>query len=117
MGLLGIVFKVVGIVILAVIGLAAFLWFTDYQAEGEITEKGRDSTGDYVVIKPKLIPRDIRQDLDSNAASFVCVGYKVTYRIQSQHYQVLDADGRLVYDSKDGLNDAFSPVRCSTLPV
>lgn len=117
MGLVKVVFKVVGILVLAVIGLAAFLWFTDYEADATVTEKGRDAGGDYVVIRPRLIPKDFQQHVDAQAAQFVCVDYKVTYRVQTQHYRVLDTQGRLVYDSESGLNDAFSPIRCSTLGI
>lgn len=117
MGLLKLIVRIVGILLLAIVGIAAFLYFTDYQAEATITEKGRDDGGDYVVIRPRLIPMDIRQEVDAQAASFVCVGYKVTYRIQSQQFQVLDQQGRLVYDSESGLNDAFAPVRCGALGV
>lgn len=115
MGLVGLVLKIVGVLILALVGLAAFLYFTDYAVEGEITEKGSDSSGSYVVIRPKLIPYDYKQAIDSNSAQFVCEGYQVTYRIQSGHYVVADRSGRTVYDSEDGLTDAFSPIRCNLL--
>lgn len=115
MGLLKLISSIVGLLLLAVIGLGAFLWFTDYEAEATITEKGRDSTGDYVVIRPKIVPYDYRQALDADAAAFVCEGYGVTYRIQSGHYTVRDTEGRMVYDSDTGLTDAFSPLRCGTL--
>lgn len=117
MGLLRVVFKVVGVLVLALIGLTAFLYFTDYEADATITQKGRDEGGDYVVIHPRLIPTDLKQHVDAQAAQFVCVGYKVTFRVQSQHYRVLDQRDRLVYDSESGLNDAFSPARCSGLPL
>lgn len=117
MGLIGGVLKIVGLLVLALVGLAAFLYFTDYAAEGSITEKGRDEGGDYVVIRPKLVPYDYRQPLDASAAAFVCEGYQVTYRVQSEHYQVFDQQLRLVYDSAEGLTDAFSPIRCASLPL
>ena len=115
MGIIGGVLKVVGLLILAVVGIAAFLYFTDYAAEAEIKEKGSDADGNYVVIRPKLIPRDFTQRIDSQAASFVCEGYQVTYRVQSGHYQVLDEQGRQVYDSNEGLTDAFTPIRCGLI--
>lgn len=117
MGLLKGLLKIVGLLVLAAIGLAVFLYFTDYEAEGTITQKGRDAEGAYVIIRPELVPYDIRQPLDENAVSFVCEGYQVSYRVQTQHYQVKNRDGRLVYDSETGLNDAVSPLRCSTLGV
>lgn len=109
MGLIKIVASIVGLLILAVIGLAAYLYFTDYEAEGTITEKGSDSSGNYVVIRPKMIPYDYRQALDANAARFVCEGYAVTYRIQSGHYTVSNEDGKLIYDSNEGLVDGLTP--------
>ena len=115
MGLVGLILKIVGVLILAIIGIAAFLYFTDYAAEGTITEKGSDSSGNYVVIRPKLIPYDYKQAIDSNSAQFVCEGYQVTYRVQSGHYVVSDGQGRTVYDSNEGLTDAFAPLRCSLL--
>lgn len=115
MGLFKGIVSIVGLLILAVIGLGAFLYFTDYAAEGTVTEKGRDAEGEYVVIRPKIIPRDITQHLDAQAAQFVCEGYGVTYRIQTGHYQVTDTQGRLVYDSNEGLTDVFSPTRCALL--
>lgn len=115
MGLLGLILKIVGVLILAVIGIAAFLYFTDYAVEGSIREKGSDSSGNFVVIRPKLIPYDYKQTIDSNSAQFVCEGYQVSYRVQSGHYVVSDTQGRVVYDSDEGLTDAFAPIRCSIL--
>jgi hypothetical protein len=102
MGLLKGIVSLVGLLVLAVVGLGAYLYFTDYEAAGTITEKGRDAEGSYVVIRPKLVPYDIRQPLDSDAARFVCEGYEVRYRIQTQYYEVRDDNGRLVYDSENG---------------
>lgn len=115
MGLLKGIVSIVGFLILAVIGLGAFLYFTDYEVQGTITEKGQDADGAYVIIHPQLIPRDVRQPLDDNAAPFVCEGYTVTYRIQTGSYTVRDTQGRLVYDSHDGLTNLYSPTRCALL--
>lgn len=115
MGLLGGIVKLLVIILLAVVGLAAYLYFTDFEAEGTITDKGTDSGGDYVVIKPKLLLKPITQHIDSNAAQFLCEGYHVGYRVQSKHYTVSDAGGRVVYDSETGLNDALTPTRCAVL--
>lgn len=115
MGLLKGIVSIVGLLILAAIGLGAFLYFTDYAAAGTITEKGRDADGHYIVIRPAIVPYDITQRLDSNTAQFVCEGYTVTYRLQTAHYQVKDDSGRLVYDSQDGLTDLFAPARCASL--
>lgn len=115
MGLLGLVLKIVGIVILAVIGIAAYLWFTDYAAEATITQKGSDSTGSYVIIRPDLIPYDYRQALDANSAQFVCTGYRVEYRIQSGSYTVFDREGDPVYSSEGVRPDPLEAVRCSAL--
>lgn len=115
MGLVGLLLKIVGVLILALIGIAAFLYFTDYAVEGTITEKGNDSNGAYVVIRPKIIPYDYKQTIDANSAQFVCKGYEVRYQVQSGRYVVSDGQGRTVYDSESGLSDAFAPVRCSLL--
>lgn len=115
MGLLKVVFSIVGLLVLAIVGLGAYLYFTDYEASGTVTEKGSDESGNYVVIRPKLLPYDVKQTVDASAAQFVCVGYQVTFRIQTEHYRVLDDRGRLVYDSQDGLTNAFSPTRCALL--
>lgn len=115
MGLLGAIFKGVAILVLAVVGLSAYLWFTDYEAQATVTQKGSDAGGSYIILRPKLVPTDIRQDLDRQSWEFVCEGYGVTYRIQTERYQVRDTQGRLVYDSEEGLTDAFAPVRCATL--
>lgn len=115
MGLLGGILKVVGLLILAAVGLGAFLYFTDYTAEATITQKGSDAEGSYVVLRPKLFPYDVKQRVDAQAAQFVCEGYQVTYRIQTERYQVRDDQGRVVYDSEEGLTDTFSPIRCGLL--
>lgn len=115
MGLLGGILKIAGLLILALVGLGAFLYFTDYAAEATIVEKGRDGGGDYVVIQPNLVPYKVTKHLDGNTAQFVCEGYGVTYRLQSGHYAVRDEQGRLVYDSDAGLNNAISPLRCNLL--
>jgi hypothetical protein len=115
MGLIKLIVSIVGLLILAVVGLGAYLYFTDYEAKGEVTAKGRDAGGDYVIIRPDLIPRDFKQTVDANAAQFVCPGYSVTYRLQSGHYRVFDQQERLIYDSAEGLTDLFSPTRCAVL--
>lgn len=115
MGLLGTVFKIVAILVLAVVGLGAYLWFTDYEAEAVVTDKGSEGGRYYIVLSPKLIPTEIRQDLDRQSWEVVCEGYQVTYRIQTQQYRVYDRSGDLVYDSESGLADAIAPVRCAAL--
>ncbi|HVM45735.1 MAG TPA: hypothetical protein VM582_07340 [Candidatus Thermoplasmatota archaeon] len=117
MGLIGGILKLAALLVLALVGLAAFLYFTDYAAEATITEKGSDSGGQYIVIRPKVVPYDYKQHIDSNAAQFVCEGYQVTYRVQTARYQVMDHDGRVVYDSESGLARLPDLVRCSLLPV
>lgn len=115
MGLIGILAKVVVLVVLSVVALGAYLYFTDYEAEATVTEKGRDANGDYVVLRPKVIPRDFKHHLDGSAASFVCEGYGVTYRIQTGHYVVRDAEGDLVYDSDTGLGNTALLKTCGAL--
>jgi hypothetical protein len=107
MGLIGGLFKAVGFVVLVLVGLGAYLYFTDYAVEATITDKGSDAGGDYVVVTPELAPYDIRQEVEPEAVQFVCEGYRVTYRIQSGVTHVYDREGRLVWDSENGLNDAL----------
>ena len=113
MGLFKIIFGVVGFVILAVVGLGAYLWFTDYEASAEITDKGQDAEGHYVVVTPKLLPwLETRKAITSDQANFVCEGYHVTYRIQTGFFQVFDDRDVLVYDSENGLQDTGALLRC-----
>ena len=108
MGLFKVIFGILGLLILALVGLGAFLYFTDYEAEATITERGRDAEGSYVVVRPKMLPYEHKQTIDANAARFVCEDYTVKFRIQSQKFQVYDPRGTLVYTSDGGL--AADPV-------
>ena len=113
MGLIKVIFSVVGFVILALVGLGAYLWFTDYEAAAEITDKGQDTEGPYVVVTPRLLPfMDARKTLTSEQAGFVCIGYHVTYRIQTGYFQVFDDRDILVYDSEKGLQNTGAALRC-----
>lgn len=112
MGLLSVLWKVVALVVLAVVGLGAYLYFTDYEAKASVTEKGRDGGGDYVVVTPSLFPYDHKKYLSSDEAQFVCKGYEVTFRLQTQHFRVFDDRGTLVYDSQEGLRDRAALLRC-----
>jgi hypothetical protein len=112
MGLIKGIFTVVGVLLLALVGIAAYLWFTDYEAQATITDKGQDENGPYVVITPKLFARDVTMPVTSEQASFICIGYKVAYRIQTGHYQVFDDRDELVYDSNEGLVNTGSAIRC-----
>lgn len=118
MGLLGIVVKVVGAIVLLVVGIGAFLYFTDYEAKATITETGRDAGGAYVVATPRIAPfYDYKQKLDDQSAQFVCKGYEVTFRLQTHALKVYDRDGNLVYDNKRStpLSPTADLVRCGTL--
>lgn len=114
MGLIGGLLKLVGFLVLVLIGLGAYLYFTDYEVQATVTETGQDESGNYVIVTPDLAPYAIRQDVEPEAAAFVCTGYKVTYRLQSHFTQVFDREGRLVWDSDNGLNDALATLltRC-----
>ncbi len=105
MGLIGGIAKIVGIVVLVLVGATAYLYFTDYAVEATITEKSSDNNGNYIVVTPKLVQYDVRKDVDAEAAAFVCVGYKVTYAVQSGFTEVFDRKGTPVWDSVNGLND------------
>jgi hypothetical protein len=115
MGFLGIVWKVFAVAFLAIIGLSAYLYFSDYEAKATVTERGSDAEGNYVVIKPdsRLIPYEHKAYIeDANAYRFVCEGYKVTIAIKSLHYQVFDTKGSLVYDSASGVKDITAAAQC-----
>lgn len=113
MGLLGKVFGVLGFLILVLVGLAAYLYFTDYEAKATVTDKGQDENGPYVVVTPNLLRfLDVEHSLTQEQANFVCVGYEVAFRVQTKHFQVFDDRGTLVYDSEDGLQDSEALLRC-----
>lgn len=109
-GVVKIVFSIVGLLILAVIGLGAYLYFTDYAAQATVTEK----QGNDVTITPKLWPGyHYKTTLDSNTAAFVCKGYQVSFHVNTHHYLVYDAAGALVYDSEKGLVNQGAALRCA----
>jgi hypothetical protein len=119
-GLLGIAFKIVAAVVLIVVGLGAFLYFTDYEAKATITETGRDGGGSYAVVTPRIAPfYDHKQKLDDQSAQFVCEGYEVTFRLQTRALKVYDRDGDLVYDSTRAapLSPTADLVRCGALGI
>ena len=113
MGLLKVIFSIVAFVVLAVVGLGAYLWFTDYEAQATITEKGTDDEGPFVVITPRLVGADVKHHVTSEQASFICIGYKVAYRIQTGFFQVFDDRDALVYDSENGLQNTGAAIRCT----
>lgn len=112
MGVVKVILTVVGAAILALVGLAAYLWFTDHEMEAEVTDKGQDQDGHYVVVTPRLLRFDVKQTLSAEEASFVCTGYRVAYRIQTGYFQVFDDSGTLVYDSEEGLQNLGVILRC-----
>lgn len=112
MGLIKGIFTVIGFLVLVLVGLGAYLWFTDYEVEAAISDKGRDAEGDYVIVTPRILSYDVRQPIGSDDAAFVCVGYKVTYRIQTERFRVFDDRDVLVYDSATGLEDQTALIRC-----
>lgn len=117
-GLLGTIVKVVGVVLLVLVGLGAYLWFTDYGAQATITDRSSACPPGEVVVTPKLLPSlDHRTALDCSAWSFVCVGHEVEFRLQTKQYKVLDESGRVVYDSRTGETDTVGLARCGATNV
>lgn len=118
MGLIGTIFKIVALVVLIIIGLGAYLYFTDYAANATVTSRssqtecGADSNC-WVEITPAIYPYHYRKSLDTQTWSVVCVGYKVTFQVQTQHYQVFDKSSVLVYDSVKGLQNGAATARCA----
>jgi hypothetical protein len=102
-GLVKTLFTIVAAVVLILVGIAAYLYFTDYAAHATVTGKGSDAQGDYVVVTPALLPTwhytyHFSSDQDKYAP-FVCTGYDVAFHVQTHQMQVRDATGRIVYDS------------------
>lgn len=64
-GLIGRLFQVVGIVILLAIGFGAFLWFSDYAVESELTDRGEDGNGKWIAAQTKLGGYEVRQGVDA----------------------------------------------------
>jgi hypothetical protein len=117
-GLLGIAFKVVAALVLIFVGLAAFLYFTDYEAKATISETGRDEGGAFAVVTPRIAPWiDHKQALDDQSAQFVCKGYEVSFRLQTRALKVYDREGDLVYDNQRAqpLSPSVDLVRCGAL--
>jgi hypothetical protein len=99
MGLLKGILSVVGILILALVGIAAFLYFTDYTAQATVTDRGSD----FAIVTPKLVPTwHYKVALDSGTARFVCKGYQVEFHVQTHDMTVKDAQGRVVYQQTHG---------------
>lgn len=113
MGILKIVWRVFALLILAVVFLGAYLYFTDYEAKAVVEERGQDAGGTYVVIKPKILPYSHKTYLDRSTWDFVCEGYQVHFLVKSQHYSVYDKDGDLVYDSKTDETNTSAAIRCA----
>lgn len=119
MGLFGFLWKVVALAILAVIGLGAYLYFTDYEVSATIVERGDGSNNPYIVIQPDLPAISsyrYRTELDPDTHRFVCEGYNVKFHVKSQAYKVYDAENRLVYDSQSEQVRA-SAVECAVSNV
>ena len=117
-GLLGTILKVVGVALLVLVGLGAYLWFTDYAAQASITDRSSACPPGEVVVTPKLLPSyDHRTALECSVWSFVCVGYEVEFRLQTKQYKVMDESGRVVYDSRTGEADTVGLARCGATNV
>lgn len=113
MGVLGIVWKVLTLVILALIFLVAYLYFSDHTVEGEIVATDPDANPPWADAKLGLLGYTHRAQLDDAAADFVCVGYKVYYGVRSETLRVEDKTGATIYDSsKGGLQDVAGLLRC-----
>ena len=116
MGLIGIVLKVAGAIVLVVVGIAAYLYFTDYEARATITDRSATSPC-FAVVTPRLAPWiDYRAELSCDEARFVCEDYQVRYRVQTKAFKVLAQDGRtIVYDSQNSSLPVASALDCNRL--
>ena len=121
MGLLKIVFRVVALVVLVVIGLGAFLYFSDYDAKATVTDRGSDAQGDFVTVTPKLLPGYHYTyhftSSDDQYAPYVCKGYNVDFHVQTHKMRVTTSSGTVVYDSQQqpGIGTLGAALRCSAL--
>lgn len=108
MGLIGILVKVVGAIVLIVVGLGAYLYFTDYEANAAVTGRASDAecppTADScaITVTPKIAPMwHYSKQVDRSAWQVVCVGFTVDFRLQTHEVKVYDQAKTLVYDSTD----------------
>jgi len=108
MGVVGLVVKIVGALVLVVAALGAYLYFTDYEARAAVTDRASDAACPAsasqcsVTVTPKLFPTwHYATKVDRQYWQVVCVGYEVHFRVQTHALQVFDKSGTLVYDSKD----------------
>jgi hypothetical protein len=124
MGLLGIIFKVVAAVVLVVVGLGAYLYFTDANVQAKVTDRASDpdcpatASTCSVTVTPNLAPfYHYKTNVDRQYWTIVCPGYTVDFRLQTHAMTVKDRDGKVVYES--GHPPAITPdlVRCAGLPA
>lgn len=112
-GLLGTIVKVVGAVLLVLIGLGAYLWFSDYGAQATVTDRSAQCPPGEIEVTPKLWPSYHHlARLDCGVWPFVCEGFEVTFHVQTKEYAVEDKSGRVVYDSRTGEADTVGLARC-----
>lgn len=120
MGLFGIIWKVVAILILAVIGLGAYLYFTDYEASATVVARSEDPNDPWVEIQPDLpllSAYTYRTSVSKEAWAVVCTGYEVKFHIKSQDYTVFNATGELVYNSVTGQINQTAALTCAASNV
>jgi hypothetical protein len=120
MGLFRLLFTLVAAVVLIVVGIGAYLYFTDYAAKATITDRGSACPPGSITITPALLPSyHYATTLDCSIFPFVCKGYDVTYHVQTKQYQVKSGD-KVVYDSATGQKDTVGLAQCAAsngLPV
>lgn len=112
MGLFGIVWKVVAAVVLLVVGLGAYLYFTDYEAKATVTDRSAQCPPGLVEVTPRILPT-LRQnvELSCDVWRVVCVGFDVGYHLQTKRTIVKDGD-RVLYDSATGEKDVAGLAQC-----
>lgn len=116
MGLFGIVWKVIALAVLAIIGLGAYLYFTDYEVSATVVDRSDSRNDPWVTIQPDMSALSsyrYKADLSSEAWQVVCVGYNVKFHVKSQDYKVYDRDGTLIYDSASGNLDLQRAAACA----
>lgn len=114
MGIIKLVSSILALAVLVIVGIAGYAYVTDYAVEAEVTEKGSDAEGRYIILTPQLYPYPYKQYLDQSSWSAVCEGNYVLFNVRSQHYALYTKEGgELVYDSDRGLVNTGAAMSCA----
>lgn len=116
MGLFGIIWKILALLILAVVGLGAYLYFSDYEASATVVERSSDPDDPWAEIEPDLPflkAYRYRATLTQEQWAVICEGYEVKFRVKSQFFRIFDVQGDLVYDSETQVLNTVEAAECA----